>query len=397
MLYGMTMAKLIFPLLSLPYLTRVLSVDVYGGVAFVKSLMSYIQVIVDFGFMLSGTKEVAEYQKDSVQLGIITGNIVLARLIISGFCFIAIVIFCFTMPILSELKLYTCLSFIVVVLSVFLFDYLFRGIEKMEIITIRFIIMRGITTILTFILVKEDVDIQIIPILDILASLIAIFLVMEAVKNIGIKIRVSCIKDVLNELKISFMYFVSNMATTIFGALTTVIIGSVLNSRDVAYWSVCMQLVSAVQALYTPITDSIYPEMIKRKELKIVIRLAILMFPVLFLGTIFTYTFSDSIITLIAGIDYILAGAVMKYLSPVLFLGFYTILFGWPALGAINKTKQVTLTTISSAMFQVAGIVCLALVGSFTIVGIAFVRVLTEMILMVSRGILCIKYKRFFK
>ncbi len=46
-LYSMTIAKLIFPLLTLPYLTRILSVEVYGKVAYVKSLMSYFQVVVD--------------------------------------------------------------------------------------------------------------------------------------------------------------------------------------------------------------------------------------------------------------------------------------------------------------------------------------------------------------
>ena len=50
MLYIMSIAKLIFPLLTLPYLTRVLSSDAYGFVSYVKSCMVYIQLLVDFGF-----------------------------------------------------------------------------------------------------------------------------------------------------------------------------------------------------------------------------------------------------------------------------------------------------------------------------------------------------------
>ena len=48
MMYLMTIAKLVVPLISLPYLTRVLSVDCYGTVSFVKSLMSYFQIFIDF-------------------------------------------------------------------------------------------------------------------------------------------------------------------------------------------------------------------------------------------------------------------------------------------------------------------------------------------------------------
>ena len=56
MLFLMNVAKLVFPLLRLPYLTRVLSVECYGVVAYVKSIMTYVQVFVYFGFVLSTTK-----------------------------------------------------------------------------------------------------------------------------------------------------------------------------------------------------------------------------------------------------------------------------------------------------------------------------------------------------
>ncbi len=52
MLYIMNIAKLVFPLITLPYLTRVLSVDCYGVVSYVKATMVYAQLVVDFGFML---------------------------------------------------------------------------------------------------------------------------------------------------------------------------------------------------------------------------------------------------------------------------------------------------------------------------------------------------------
>ena len=153
MLYGMSFAKMIFPLLTLPYLTRILSVDSYGAVAYVKSTMSFLQVIVDFGFMLSGTKEIVECNNDEQRIGVVAGDIVLARILVAGICFLGLLVTVFLVPILSKFKLYTILSFGSVFLSIFLLDYLFRGIEKMEIITIRYVFMRGISTLLRFIFV----------------------------------------------------------------------------------------------------------------------------------------------------------------------------------------------------------------------------------------------------
>ena len=50
--------------ISLPYLTRVLSVDCYGSVSFVKNLITYFQIIVDFGFLFSATKDLVKIIKD---------------------------------------------------------------------------------------------------------------------------------------------------------------------------------------------------------------------------------------------------------------------------------------------------------------------------------------------
>ena len=51
-LYGFSFAKIILPLITLPYLTRVLSVDAYGVVSYTKSVIAYFQLFIDFGFML---------------------------------------------------------------------------------------------------------------------------------------------------------------------------------------------------------------------------------------------------------------------------------------------------------------------------------------------------------
>ena len=63
MLYGMSIAKIVFPLLTLPYLTRVLSVESYGVVSYVKAVMQYMQLGVDFGFMLSGTRDIVKAKR----------------------------------------------------------------------------------------------------------------------------------------------------------------------------------------------------------------------------------------------------------------------------------------------------------------------------------------------
>ena len=58
------------------------------------------------------------------------------------------------------------------------------------------------------------------------------------------------------------------MSGTAFNALNTVCVGIFLSARDVAFWALTMQFIAAVQSLYNPIQDGIYPEMVKKRDLK---------------------------------------------------------------------------------------------------------------------------------
>lgn len=183
MLYGMSIAKIVFPLLTLPYLTRVLSVESYGVVSYVKAVMQYMQLGVDFGFMLSGTRDIVKAKNDHEKLEKEVGDVLLARILLAAAAFVVLLGMIAVIPLLRANIGYTLLAFVTVFLSVFLFDYFFRGIEKMQVITLRFVAMRGIATALTFVFVHSDKDILFVPLLDTIGSLVAVILVLIELKK----------------------------------------------------------------------------------------------------------------------------------------------------------------------------------------------------------------------
>lgn len=74
---AMNIAKMLFPLLTLPYLTRVLSTDCYGSVVYVKSVTTYLQLLVDFGFVLSATKSIVQAREERARQERIMGDVLL--------------------------------------------------------------------------------------------------------------------------------------------------------------------------------------------------------------------------------------------------------------------------------------------------------------------------------
>ncbi|MSU05588.1 oligosaccharide flippase family protein [Spirochaetales bacterium NM-380-WT-3C1] len=396
MLYGLSIAKIVFPLLTLPYLTRVLSVDTYGVVSYVKTIMTYLQIFVDFGFMLSGTKDIIKVRDDKNKLGFVVGDVLLARIILGLIGFAVLIVLTITLPILRENILYTYITYFAVFLSVFLFDYVFRGLEEMQVITIRFVAMKGIAAVLTFVFVHNDADIMWIPILDCLGTFVSVVFVLIELNKRTIKVAFTSISNAVKKLGESAVYFASEMATTAFGALNTVLIGAFLSKADVAYWSLCISMTSAVQAMYSPINNGIYPDMVKNKNLNIIKKTLKLIMPVVAAGCLFTIVVAKYALMIVGGKQYVAAANVLRALTPVLFFSFPAMLLGWPTLGAIGKAREVTTTTILTAILQVVGLGLLISFNNFELISIALLRGFTELFMLVSRTLICWKNRKEF-
>lgn len=398
MMYLLSIAKLVIPLISLPYLTNILTKDCYGSIAFVKSIITYMQILVDFGFLLSATKDIVLLIKYGKKPNKEIGNTLYAQLILCIIAVIAMLVCCFCFDILRGYELYSFLSLLTVLLSVFLFEYVFKAYEQMGKIAIRYVLMKVLALVLTLIFVKNDGDIYLIPVFDIISSLIAVILVIFQLKKLNVKIDFSIkrIKEGWVSLRKSFVYFISNFASTAFSALNTLIIGIYLSKSDVADWSVALQIVSAVHALYTPIINSVFPTMVRTRNLKTIHKIMALYMPLILVGCVAVWFLGDWGVNLVFGEEYINTAKILKILIPLLIFSFPAMLYGWPCLGAINKQKMNTISTIIGACVQTFGVICLILFGWFNIFTVSIVRSITEFVLCAMRVGVVYKNKKLF-
>ena len=399
MLYGMSIAKLIFPMLTFPYLTRVLSEETYGFVSYVKNCMTYMQLVIDFGFILSSVKCIVNADGDIRKIGYIVGDTFLSKLILSLAAALVLVGMYCTIGVLRINTMFVVLSFVAVLTSAFLADFFFRGIEKMHYITIIYVITKGISTALTIVLVRGDATVMWIPLLDIVANLIAVGITVGIILKMKIPVKVSNIRNCWLMIKDSFTYFLSTIATTAFAALNTVLIGKYYENdiAQVAYWSVCMSIISAIQGLYSPICNSVYPHMIKEKSLQFIHKIMCIFMPVVTVGCIFSFFMAKTALLIVGGEKYIGAYGLFRWMIPVLFFSFPAQVYGWPTLGAIGKVKETTASTMIAAAAQIAGLVVLYLTNNFTLVAIAILRFSTEALMMTIRMYITYKNRDCFR
>lgn len=68
-------AGYIFPLISIPYLAKVIGVDGFGKIAFASAVIIWIQTITDWGFNFTATRDVAKNKNDKLMVSEIFSNV----------------------------------------------------------------------------------------------------------------------------------------------------------------------------------------------------------------------------------------------------------------------------------------------------------------------------------
>lgn len=384
--YGLQLVKYVLPLLTLPYLTRVLEPQGYAVYAYVVSFMTFAQTFVEFGFNLSGTKQVVE-ARDVCILGRVTGSITQARLVLCVLAGVACAIVGAFIPIMRENALYSLLAYIAVCGRALAPDFLFQGKEQMAPITVRYLLSKGTSTALTFVFVHSMADILWVPVLDIVASAIAlVWSFSTAHKMFGLKIEWVAPCAYIKELARSGYYCLSNMSSTAFSGFTTLIIGiAIKDPAQISYWSLSMTAIGAVQSLYSPIVNSLYPHMVAQGDFAFAKRLALVSVPFVFGGTVLFFVLSEFIMLILGGVQYLPGVYVLRLVAPVLVFSFYGMYFGWPMLGAVGKVKELTATTLISSLASIAVLLAVTAAGAASVAVFAVIRSLTEAFMCVLR------------
>lgn len=367
--YGLQILKYLFPLLLIPYLTRILGTEGYAVYAYVLSFMGVVQTIADFGFTLSGTKKVVDLRGDTAALSRLVGAITVARLMLLCGLFFCVMVVTRFIPIMAENTVYVIWAFFATAGRTVLPDFIFQGNECMGPLTTRYFASKGVQVALTILLVRGPGDLILVAVADVLSEIVDIAWSYRAQKRMfGVGIARPTFKESFEELRVSAIYCVSNVSSSLFSGFTTVIIGLAITSKtDIAFWSLTLTTVNAVQSLYTPIANSLYPHMIKNRDFGFARKLALVALPVLVLGIVAYCALSKPIMLVLGGPEYVGGAHVMWMISPIFIFSFYGILIGWPVLGAMGHVKELTVSTLFTGIVNVVSLLALYLAGLITL------------------------------
>ena len=277
-LYLLTVSTQLLNVIYIPYITRVFGPERYGMISLALSIMAYLQLTLDMGFILSATSSVSEHENDIAYLSKLFSIITVYKAFAGLLLISLLTVICYSVEALKGVGHLVTLYGIAYLLNAFLPDYIYRGKQKMKNITLRTILVKLIFTVLVFVLVKNREDYIKLPLLLMIGNAIALLISYIDLRiNFGIGFRGFSFYELKYEVKKAFPFYVSRIASTCYQALNTIMIGFIYPGQaEVGYYGSADKMAMLVKTASSPIADSIYPYMLKEKNYRLIKRLIIL-------------------------------------------------------------------------------------------------------------------------
>ncbi len=397
MLYILQFSTYLLALLVAPYETRVLGADIYGGfIGASSSIILYFQLIIDFGFLLSGTEKVSRNRNDPTSLSKILTSIIIAKIGLSVLSFTIMILLCQVIPAWEKKQLILILTFVSSTLNSMMPDFLYRGLERMSAITIRTVIVKIFFTCSIFIFLKKPEDVWVIPVIGIVGNSVALLQAyIHVIKKLGIHFCKPSIRDTFGELRSSASFFFSRIATTAYTALNTVILDIITNSgAPTSYYSSADRLIAAGKKGLSPVADSLYPYMTRNRDFKLVKKVLLILEPIIFVFCAIIFMFSREFCAWFFGADFAQAGDVLRAMLPIAVVTLPTYILGFPMLTAMGISKHANYSTIVGSVFHLVILGILFCLGEINMISLALSASATSIVILLYRIIVIVKYRQ---
>lgn len=395
MLYILTFSGYVFNFITVPYQTRILGPEAYGLLGFAQSCAVYIQLLLDFGFILSATGEVARHKDDPAKLSRIMSAVLACKLILGVLSLSVVIILCLTVTkFQQDVTLYIA-YFVATFINALLPDFLYRGVEKMSSITYRTVSVKLFFTVAIFLLLKNRSQYYIIPILNGLGALGAcIWTYWDVYHRIGARFVWVKWSYVWATLKHSSGYFWSRIASTVHGATNSVILGILYPvGNTLGYYTSAEKLMATARSALTPISDSLYPYMVKNRDYKLVKKILCYLMPLIILGCTVVWIFCEPFCVLLFGEEFRGSAPLLRLLLPVIVISLPTYIFGFPVLSPMGLERYANTSVIIGAVEHACVLGVLYLTGNLTATTICIATCITELLILLIRLLVVVKHR----
>jgi len=376
-------ANYVLPLITLPYLVRVLGPEKYGLIAFAQAFIQYFNILTDYGFNLSATREISIHRDNAQKVSEIFSSVMIIKFCLLVLSFVIMNILVFSFWKFRQDWLIYYLTFGMVVGQLLFPVWFFQGMEKMKYITFLNITSRLIFTFAIFVFIRQTSDYIYVPLLNLFGYLVAGALALRIVfRGFKVGFKVPSYSSLIHQLKEGWYIFISTMAISLYTVSNTFILGIFTNNTIVGYYSGAEKIIKAVQGVLSPISQTIYPHISKLaseskdQALRFIRKMTFLVGGGSFVLSLIVFIFADTIVRILLGSQYLESIAVLRILSFLPFIIGLSNIFGVQTMLAFDLKKGFSNILISASIINI--ILAFILVPIYKHIGISFAVIISE-------------------
>ena len=389
-----TTINVLFPLITMPYLARVLLSEGIGKVNYAINIMSWFVLLAALGVPRYGVREIAKAKKNNTLsktfCELFTINIISSIVATCAYYCVILSVHRF-----KEDRIMYIIVGVQILLNVFNVDWFYQGIEDYKYITNRNIIIKLLSLISIFLLINDKNDyIKYASILVFASVGNYFFNVVHMFRYIDIYHNGL---EITNHIKPIIVLFSTQIAVSLYALLDTTMIGYFCNKSNVGYYSYTVIIVRTIVTIVTAVGTVLLPQLTilvskkKYEELLDIVRAALNVLVYLsFPACIGIFILANKFVLVFLGDEFMPAIITLKILSlliPIMSIG---NLFGTQLLMALNKEKLLLISVFLGAITNMS--LNYFLIKSYAQDGAAFASVVTELVVMIVQVVLV---KRF--
>lgn len=383
-------AGYVFPLISMPYLARVIGADGFGKIAFASAIVVWIQTISDWGFNLTATRDVAQNRDNKELVSRIFSNVLWARSVLTLLSGIILLLVVLLVPYLRENADIIFVTFLLVPGYILFPEWFFQAIEKMKYTTFFNLFLKLVFTVAVFVFIHKREDYLIQPLLTTIGYLLCGFGALYLIfKKWGFTLCKPQWSEIFKTIRNSTDVFINNLMPNLYNSFSVMLLGFFGGSTANGIYDGGNRFPVIFYQFQSVLSRAFYPFLSRRPDkhsfyakLNIVSAL---------IGAVFLILLSPLVIKIMLGDEFEKSVVVMQILSfSVVFLAMgYT--YGTNFLIINHKEKPLrNLTFISSI---VGMCVSVPLVYYFSYIGAAVTVLLCRGLLGVGSYVLAKRIK----
>lgn len=389
------------PLLTVPYVSRILTIESIGVANYSSSIVSYFTLIAIFGVNVYGVREIGKIKNNKSKVKRVVSELSTINLCMLFFSYICLLFLVYIIPSFYEIRIAILISSIQIFFYAFSWEWFLNAYEEYLFSAVINIISNILIAVSTFTLIKSDSDVYKYIVIMYIGIVFNSLISYAYIKHkYTIKLSIKKIKYI--ELSSMIYIFLNTLLQTIYVNIDTVMIGIIMDNYNVGLYSSSVKIYTICKTILSiPISISIsrcsylfFNKLIEEYK-KLLENLFNILLLILVPSCIGLALLSGNILEMIFSERYASATTSLFFLSFSMLFSVLNIFIN--SLVLIPQNKEKFLMKISCVSSCVNLILNFILIPMFGINGAAFSTMISELIIVLFSSRILLKNIKFSK